>query len=204
MIFQNSFDEKDANALLKSITDTDYVSDLGRIKVKSKYTGVVNDIRIYRTCEFDDMSDSLKQIVGDYERQINATKRLYKKYDIPGINQLPPTQKISDTGLMKNNPDGVKIVFYIKYNDKMSVGDKVVAQSANKGIVKYIFPEGKEPFSEFRPNEKIHALFAARSFNARMVTSVWTSGLINKVLIELDRKVKDIMGIDYKSIEDME
>lgn len=105
---------------------------------------------------------------------------------------------------MKNNSDGVKIVFYIKYNDKLSVGDKTVAQSANKGVVKNIFPKDAEPFSEFRPEEKIHALYAARSFNARMVTSVWTSGAINKCMIELDRQVKEIMGIEWKPLEEME
>lgn len=82
--------------------------------------------------------------------------------------------------------------------------DKVVAQSANKGVVKGIFPEGLNPFSEYRPEEQIHALFAARSFNARMVTSVWSSGAINKVMIELDRQVKDIMGIEWKPLEEME
>lgn len=82
--------------------------------------------------------------------------------------------------------------------------DKVVAQSANKGVVKGIFPEGLTPFSEYRPKEQIHALFAARSFNARMVTSVWSSGAINKCMIELDRQVKDIMGIECLPLEDME
>lgn len=81
--------------------------------------------------------------------------------------------------------------------------DKVVAQSANKGVVKNIFPKGLEPFSEFRPEESIHALFAARSFNARMVTSVWVSGAINKCMIELDRKVKEIMGFDWDKLEDI-
>lgn len=82
--------------------------------------------------------------------------------------------------------------------------DKVVAQSANKGVVKGIFPKGQAPFSEYRPNEEIHALFAARSFNARMVTSVWSSGAINKCMIELDRQVKEIMGLDWDKLEDME
>ena len=82
--------------------------------------------------------------------------------------------------------------------------DKVVAQSANKGVVKGLFPEELTPFSEYRPNEQIHALFAARSFNARMVTSVWSSGAINKVMIELDRHVKEIMGIEWLPLEDME
>ena len=204
IIFQNSYDEKDANMLLKNITDTDFVSDLGRIRLKSHYTGIIQDIKIYRTCELNEMSDSLKKIVNDYEKDIRARKRMYEKYKMPGANLLDPDYKMPATGIMKNNPDGVKIVFYIKYNDKLSVGDKTVAQSANKGVVKNIFPEGMEPFSEYRPNEKIHALYAARSFNARMVTSVWTSGAINKCMIELDRQVKEIMGIPWKPLEDME
>lgn len=204
IIFQNSFDEKDANLLLKNITDPDYVSDLGRIRLKSKYTGVIQDIKIYRTCEIDELSDSLKKIVVEYEKGIKARRALYKKYNMPGENLLDPDYKMQPTGIMKNNPDGVKIVFYIKYDDKLSVGDKVVAQSANKGVVKNIFPEGLEPFSEYRPQESIHALFAARSFNARMVTSVWVSGAINKCMIELDRQVKEIMGIEWDSLEDME
>lgn len=204
IIFQNSFDEKDANLLLKNITDSDFVSDLGRIKLKSKYTGVIQDIKIYRTCELDEMSDSLKKIVTDYEKGIKAKKKMYQKYEIPGENLLDPDYKMQPTGIMKNNTDGVKIVFYIKYNDKLSVGDKTVAQSANKGVVKNIFPAGLEPFSEYRPDESIHALYAARSFNARMVTSVWTSGAINKCMIELDRKVKEIMGIEPRRIEDIQ
>lgn len=204
IVFQNSFDEDDANALLKSITDPEYVSDLGRIRLKSKYTGVIQDIKIYRTCELEEMSDSLKSIVIPYEKEIKARKKKFQQYGAPGENLLEPDYKMQASGPMKNNQDGVKIVFYIKYNDKMSVGDKCVAQSANKGVVKNIFPEGQAPFSEYRPEEDIHALFAARSFNARMVTSVWTSGAINKVMIELDRQVKEIMGIKPKSLEEIQ
>ena len=202
IIFQNSFDEKDANLLLKNITDPEFVSDLGRVRLKSKYTGVVQDIKIYRTCEIEEMSESLQKIVTDYEKKIKAKKKLYQKYKTPGDNLLDPDYKLPPTGIMKNNQDGVKIVFYIRYDDKLSVGDKIVAQSANKGVVKNIFPEGLEPFSEYRPNENIHALFAARSFNARMVTSVWTAGAINKCMIELDRAVKDIMGLDQIPLDE--
>ena len=201
IIFQNSFDEEDANALLKTITDTEFVSDLGRIRLKSKYTGEIQDVKIYRTCEIDEMSDSLKKIVTKYEKDIKARKKMYIDNNMPDVNLLDPDYKLSPTGIMKNNRDGVKIVFSIKYNDKLSIGDKVVAQSANKGVVKDIFPKDLEPFSEFRPEESIHALFAARSFNARMVTSVWSSGAINKCMIELDRAVKDIMGIDQIPLE---
>lgn len=204
IIFQNSFDEKDANALLKSITDEDYASDLGRQRIKSHYTGVIQDIKIYHTCEFDEMSDSLKKLVKQYEDRIRKTKKIYEKYDAGGANVLEPIGKVPQTGIMKNIQDGVLIEFYMMYSDKLGVGDKLVAQSANKGTTKYIFPQGQEPFSEYRPEESIHALFAARSFNARKVTSVWTSGAINKVLIELDRQIKDILGLPSYKIEDIQ
>lgn len=203
IIYQNAFEEEDANLLLKSITDEDIVSDLGRVRIKSKYTGVVQDIKIYRTCEIEEMSSTMQKIVRDYEKGIKATRAMYKKYGIPGANMLDPDYVMPQTGKLKNCPDGIVIEFYIKYNDKMSVGDKLVAQSANKGTIKDIFPEGMEPFSENRPDEKIDALFAARSFNARMVTSVFTSGAINKCLIELDRAVKDIMGLEQIPLEEV-
>ena len=201
IIYQNAFDEEDANLLLKSITDEDIVSDLGRIRIKSKYTGVVQDIKIYRTCEIDEMSETMQKIVKDYEKNIKATKAMYKKYNIPGANKLDPDYIMPQTGKLKNCPEGIIIEFYIKYNDKLGVGDKVVAQSANKGVVKDMFPLGMEPFSETRPDEPIHAIFAARSFNARMVTSVFRAGALNKLLIELDRQVKDIMGLPQISVE---
>lgn len=203
IIYQNAFDEEDANLLLKSITDEDIVSDLGRVRIRSKYTGVVQDIKIYRTCEIDDMSSTMQKIVRNYEANIKATRAMYKKYNIPGANILDPDYVMPQTGKLKNCPDGIIIEFYIKYNDKMAVGDKLVAQSANKGVTKDIFPEGLEPFSENNPDERIDAIFAARSFNARMVTSVFRSGAINKLLIELDRQVKDIMGLKQISIDEV-
>ena len=79
------------------------VSDLGRIKLKSKYTGVVQDIKIYRTCEIDEMSDSLKAIVTEYELGIKRRKKLYEKYKMPGENLLDPDYKMEPSGIMKNN-----------------------------------------------------------------------------------------------------
>ena len=55
-----------------------------------------------------------------------------------------------------------------------------------------------------RPDQPIHALASSRSFNARMVTSPIVSGAINKGLIELDRQVKEIMGLEQRPIEDIQ
>jgi hypothetical protein len=150
------------------------------------------------------LSDSLKKLVTEYEKNIKDKKEIYRANQVPGENTLDPDFKMRSEGKLKNVLDGVMIEFYIKYHDKLSVGDKIVAQSANKGVVRSLFPEGDEPYSEYRQDEKIHALFACRSFNARMVFSVIRSAAINKCLIELDRKVKEIMDIPVQSIEDIQ
>ena len=50
MIFQNAFDDEDVNILLKNLSDDEeLISDIGRIPIKSKYTGRIEDIKIYRT-----------------------------------------------------------------------------------------------------------------------------------------------------------
>lgn len=198
---QDSIDDKDAAILLHNITDSDYVSDLGRVRIKSKYTGVLQEIKIYRTCEISELSESLQKVVKVYEKGIKATKNLYKENNISGSNTLDPDYALTNTGKLKNIGEGVLIEFFIKYFDNMSIGDKLTLQSANKGVIKYIFPKGKEPFTDFRPEETVHIMASSRSFNARMVTSPIISGALNKGLIELDRSIKDIMGLPFTTIE---
>ena len=141
------------------------------------------------------MSDSLRKIVSSYESEINKLKRA-SKGSIEGVeHNLEPTYKLPPTGKLKNSPNHVLIEFYLKYDDKMSVGDKIVYYSALKGVVKDIFPEGKEPRSQFRPDEPIDAMLSAESINARMVGSIINTGCINKILIELARKSREIMGL---------
>ena len=169
MVIQNAFDDEDANILLKNITDEEVVSTLGRIPITSKITGVVQDIKIYRTCELDEMSDSceledmsesLRKVVSAYESEVNKLKRA-SKGSIDGVeHDFEPTYKLPPTGKLKNAPNHVLIEFYLRYDDKMSVGDKIVYYSALKGVTKDIFPEGKEPTSEFRPDEKLHSLLS--------------------------------------------
>ena len=206
LIFQNAFDDKDANLLLKNLTpdgdDDGTVSELGRITIKSKYTGVVQDVKIYRTTEIDELSPSLKKIVTAYESDIKKYKKVMMKHKTDDIESFDADYKLEATGNLKDCPDGVKIVIYVKYFDKMSVGDKIVNWSALKGVSKDVIEKGKEPYSEFRPEEEISSLLTASSVDGRMVTSIMIVGTINKGLIELDRAVKEIMGIPYKSLQE--
>ena len=143
MIIQDSFDDEDANVLLKNLAATeDEITDLGRKKIKSKITGIVQDIVIYRTVEIDELSPTLKKIVKDYEKGISDTRKKLKQYGIKDDSSLEADYKLEPTGKLKNAADGVYMEIYLKYEDKMSVGDKLIYYSALKGVVKDIFPEG--------------------------------------------------------------
>lgn len=202
MVIQSAFDDEDTNILLKKLAlDQDDINDLGRIKIKSKVTGVVQDIVMYRTVEKDELSESLRKAFNSYEKEIAEKRKIMKKYGIDS-SSLPADYKLPATGKLKNAEDGVLIEFYLKYEDKMSVGDKLIYYSALKGTVKDIFPEGKEPRSSFRPDEKVHSLLSVGSVNGRMVTSILVNGAINKYLIELSRKCKEIAGMNV-SLDDI-
>lgn len=203
IVFQNAFEDEDVNMLLKNLTDDEeLVSDLGRIPVKSKITGIVQDIKIYRTVELDEMSDSLKKIVSAYEKNIEKTKKVMEKYDPERAKEYTSNYKLDAVGKLKNARDMVYIEFYLKYNDQMSIGDKLVNYSALKQVIKDVFPKGKEPTSAFRKNEPVDSMLAISGVNKRMVSSIFKVGAINKIMIELDRKCKEINGIKWKNLHD--
>ena len=199
MILQNSYDEDDVNTLLRNLAGSEEeITNLGRIPITSKVTGVVQDIIIERTVELDELSPTLKKIVNSYEKEIKDRKAVMKKYGIEDVNKiLPDTKALPATGKLKNASDAVIIRIYLSYHDKFKTGDKLIYGTAVKGVDKEVFPEGKEPYSEYRPKEKIHSLLSIGSINARMVTSVLITAAINKGLIELSRKVKDMAGIKW-------
>jgi hypothetical protein len=196
LVWQDPYDDEDANMVSKVLGTLD-VSELGRRTIKSDTTGVIKDIKIYRTCDIDDeMSESLRKIVNDYERPI---KQLKKALDAEGVEvkDLPATYKLEPTGKLKKADDALYFEFYVEHIDKVGLGDKITYFAANKAVEKNVIPKGKEPYTDFRPNEEVSALLSVSSINKRMVTSIMLNGALNKLMIELDRSVKDIAGIPY-------
>lgn len=195
LVWQSPFDDEEANALMKTLTGED-VSELGKRRLKSEVTGVVTAIKMFRTIELDDMSDSLRKIVEDYEKPLIALKEKLKANNLD-ISQVPAHYILPPTGKLKKAQNAVVIEFFVEYKDTVGIGDKVVYFSANKAVEKNIIPLGKEPYTAFRPNEPIDAFVSEVSIDKRMVTSTVIYGSLQKLMIELDRSVKDIMGIPY-------
>ena len=203
MSYRAALEDQDATDIINKMVSKnagneskELMDEIGKIKVKSKVTGKLQDIKIYSTIPTSEMSKSLAAFVNKYNAPVDKMKSKLSKLGIDG-SQYGTSGVLPAVGKLKHAEGKVLVEFYIKYYDKMSVGDKLVYFSALKGVVKEIFPEGKEPYSEYRPEEKVHSFLPVGSVNARMVTSVLTLGAINKVLIELDRHVKDIMGVKW-------
>lgn len=195
---QMASDDEYVDQILRNLSDdeSDMISELGRTNIKAEVTGTIQSIIIKRTCEKSELSDTLLKLWNKYEGNINKQKSIMKKYGID-TSDVESTDKLDNQGKLKK-VDGLYIEINIKYNDKMSVGDKLIYYSAVKGVVKDIFPKGDEPYSDFRKNEKMDSLVSLGGINARMVTSVIKVGSLNKLLVELTRSCKDILDIPYK------
>ena len=195
VVWEDAFDDEDAEAVMAAITGDEF-TDIGKKKLKSEVTVIVKGIKIFRTVELDELSPSLKKIVSEYEKPLKDEEELLKKNGL-SASKVPAHYKLNPTGKMKRAQEAILIEFYVGYLDTVGVGDKIVYNSANKAVEKGIFPEGLEPYTEFRPNEKIDAFVADSSISKRLVTSTFMYGAIQKAMVELDRSVKDIMGMPY-------
>jgi hypothetical protein len=204
LIFQNAFDDKDANILLKNLNDEDGdVSEIGRNVVKSKVTGRISDIKIYRTCDIDEnMSDSMKKIITNYERGVNRLKKVADGCSNAGSVQLSEAGKLPPTGKLKN-VDGVRIEIYMEYHDKLGVGDKITNLNANKNTAMYLYSDEDAPYTDFRPTEHIDAVNSCSAIDGRMICSPFLVGGLNKLMIELWRKCCDIMNIKWPTLHEI-
>lgn len=209
--FDTSYDDESINSLLASLGEEDKNNILegARNEVKSKYSGVIEDIKIYSTVDLDEMNPSLKRIVSSYYKDINKRKAFLEKYD-PGnksvvkcgmlMNESSSKVEPNQFGVIKgeNVVDSVLIEFYIKHEEPLEVGSKIANFTALKNTIGEILPEGYEPYSESRPDEEISTIIASNSILNRMTPSILLTALGNKCIIELKRHLEE-MGLNARA-----
>lgn len=202
LVFQDAGDEEYVAQLLSNLNTEKDLQNVGAIPIKSKVTGFVKDIKVYRTAELDELQPSLRKLVNKYEKSNKDMAKIAKQYGYKADYKYK-VDTLEPTGKVKNIENGVLIEFYLSYNDKMSKGDKLIYLDAVKGVTQKVIPKGEEPKSQYRPNEIVHSMVSKGSLDARMVTSIKLNGAINKLLIELDRQNKEDLGIPWKNIEEL-
>ena len=206
--YEQSNTEEAVNQMLKNIGDDlqEEIKSLGKTSLTSKYTGVIEDIRIYSTYELNELSPSLAKIVGDYWKEIKAKKNLIKKYGITEPEDSGNTFFLNDGVTKPDSKDrikgykvetgGVIIEFYIKFNDPVGVGDKLCDFAALKGVTAAVIPEGEEPYTVNDPDEEISTIVPATSIMARMTISIMQTMFGNKLIIGLKKKLKELYEQD--------
>ena len=201
--FEQSNQEKAMNKLLSTIGSDlkEEIKDMGKNTIKSKYTGVIEDIRIYSTLPVSELSPSLGKVVESYWNEIKSKKKLIRKYKITKPEdqgntyyELDEPIKPDSSGKIKGYKvdEGVVIEFYIKFLDPVGAGDKLTDFTALKGVVSLVIPEGQEPYTVDRPDEPIETILPASSVMARKVPSILVTMLGNKVLVELKNHLKEM------------
>lgn len=204
--FDSSFDDDSINALLANMSEgnKEAILENSRNDVKSKISGVIEDIKIYATVELDEMSESLRNVCSKYYKAINHKNNFLNKYDPDSTHsvikcgvfttEVAAKVKPNQYGVIKGEEvdDGVLIEFYIKHSEPLEVGSKIANFSALKNTIDEIIPDGYEPWSEFRPEEEVSTIIASNSILNRMVPSIYVTTLGYKIVIELKRSLKDI------------
>ena len=195
---QTAYEEEDVNLLLKSLAgDSGEISKLGRKQVKAPVTGRIAGVKVYRSCEIEDMSESLQKFVKEIESESKAVNKKMNELGIKDPTITGSITKLEPKGKLKNAPDSVLIEYYIEYHDIMAVGDKLTIFAANKGVVHNIIPSEVAPYTDFRPDEEISLYTGIATINKRQIASNLIVGSLNKLCIELGRSVRDILGIPY-------
>lgn len=204
--FDTSYEDNTLNALLAALSDTDQkiVMEGSRNDVPSKYSGVIEKIKIYSTVSVDELSPSLRKLVKKYYNKINHKKEFLEKYDPESKNSIVKCGMLIDESTKKIEPnkfsvlkgqkidEGVLIEFYIKHSEPLEIGSKIANFTALKNTIGEIIPKGYEPYSEFRPDEEIGTIIASNSILKRMTPSVILTSLGNKNIVELKRRLKEI------------
>lgn len=211
IIFDDSTDDPAFNKMLANIGKDlkEEITRMGKVPIKSKYSGVIEDIKIYTTVEPKKMSSSLRKIVEEHFRTLKAQddeiKRVTKDGGAEGFAFTEHAEVIDggeDGKIMGVKVgEGVYFRFFIKYNDYLDVGDKLVHFTAMKYVNAEMVPKGQEPFTLSHPEEEVSSVFGPGGVMARMTPSAFKTIYENKVIIELKRKWLEMYKKDNPSFK---
>jgi hypothetical protein len=133
LVFDDTEDEFSSQILAQMAEEAEDDDEIiaSSAPVITKHGGVVKDIRIYYTIPLEQMTDSMKKIVNDYNKEANKREKTIGKYKniydantiVKTSEQLTPDSEGKVKGVRVN--DGIFIDFYIEYEDIMAPGDKL-------------------------------------------------------------------------------
>jgi hypothetical protein len=175
-------DEYLVQSTSSNMENLDIMEKLNRQTPSADYTGYIKKIRLLYSCDKEELSDSLKQILKGYEKEVKDNFKALnndpnnKPPEKPGW--VPVGTKYKGISFAK---DTVMIEFTIEETLGMAEGDKLVVGNSNKSIVSHV-------------NEKTHLtergipvdmLFSTVSVVNRVVSSPLLGGMAERNMIAL-------------------
>lgn len=205
IVFDNFHEDEDVVAMLQGMREelAEDVVESNYTTKESHYTGTIVDIDIISTVPLEELSPSLRKIVGAYWKKLKKKDKVLDKYKNSDdlnfyksgnlITKFPGPVTPDFQGKVKGTKvdEGVIITIYISYKDIMSRGDKLTSEFALKSINSHVIEKGLEPYSEFRPDENIDLITAPLSISARKTPSIFLAMFANKLMIESKRHLKE-------------
>ena len=170
----------DSNAAMFGNLDTKALEILQNIKSvspKAKDRGIVNKVVVYYNCEINTMSDSLKALVAESDKNLIASVgypgRVNSSYSIEGI----PLKE-----------GEVEIKMYLQVGDSMGIGDKAILANQLKFTVGAVYDHDVYTLG----GKEVEVMFSNKSLAARIVNSPFLIGTTSTVLDLLKDKAVDM------------
>lgn len=202
LVFDESYEDDYLNKILASMADNekDSIIESGRTNIVSKWNGKLVDVKIYYTIPKEELSESLQQVINEYERDIKKRNKIFRDNGINMQDMTTLNDKPSMTEPVNGKIEGIKmgdkhvlIKFFIQTLDKFAGGDKCTYATALKGINQTLIPKGQEPYLASDPDTKIDAFMSMSGYYARMTNSFPISMALNATLLGVEKKIKDIL-----------
>lgn len=168
-------DEITSSLDLYDDADIDTLKALGSQAPKAKYDGVVERIEVFYRGDKEDMSDAIRKIVNQSDREVATRRRATNKNVVTG--------EVDEGFKVKGNSiplDSVAIRISITGPEPAGVGDKIVLVNQLKSIIGKVL---KEPMKA-KDGTKILGRFSYTSVARRIVNSADITGTTVPILIK--------------------
>ena len=190
-------DQKDADADMSLLsllgqTNDSVLDNLTRHSGEANYSGTIIDMKVYWSVDPELMGESCRKFVKQYQntlkQQISIEEKASGQKSSRRI-ELEVSKPIGNdnriNGMKIPEDGGILIEFYIGHTASKRPGDKISLNTSLKSVITQVIPKELTPkrLSKSKFND-IACIFSLLSIDARMVSSVWYTGYLSKVLFE--------------------
>lgn len=197
-VFENITDDEAAGDLLNLIGKEfeESIHDLTTNVVKSKYDGVVSEVRVYYNYDVDQFSPSIKKYINTFEKIAAEKAKVISSANSRDPVRINKPERVNTDKIHGESIDGILIEFYIKTIDRPGVGDKF-SINACKGIVAKVYKPGQNPVRE--DGVEVDYVVSPLSLVSRMTTDIFYTMWTNAVLVKLKEEILTLAGIENKA-----